>query len=618
MQLVLHLEQPRRLLLGELDDRDAGGDGEDLGDELLVDLGDDVHVAGLPLLLPLALGQDELLLLVAQRRGQLEVLAVDRALLAAAHVGDLVVELAQVRRGGHPADPEPGAGLVDQVDRLVGQEPVGDVAVGERGRRDQRLVGDRDPVVRLVAVAQALEDLDRVRDRRLLHLDRLEAALEGGVLLEVLAVLVQRGRADGLQLSAREHRLEDRGGVDRTLGRARTDERVQLVDEQHDVAAGLDLLEHLLQALLEVAAVAGAGDQRAEVEAVDLLVLERLRHVAAHDRLRETLDAGGLADAGLADQHRVVLGAAREHLHHALDLLLAPDDRVELALARGLRVVAAELVEDQRRGRSPLLGRAGSGGLLALEAGEQLDHLLTDPVEVGAELDQHLGGDALALADQTEQDVLGADVVVAELERLAQGQLEDLLGARRERDVPARRLLALADDLLDLRPHGLERDAQALEGLGRDALALVDQAQQDVLGADVVVAEHPGLFLRQDDHPTGPVCEPFEHFHRSLPCCRSTSPGGSRRHGGTCVAGNPSPATLRDSGDPGPGSRRWTGCLRQTQPRRQPTCSRLRSLKHSPTANRGCPAGRRRCARGRLAPARGASWRRRRPRVRRR
>ena len=65
--------------------------------------------------------------------------------------------------------------------------------------------------------------------------------------------------------------------VDRALGGARPDQRVQLVDEQDDVAAGADLLEHLLQALLEVTAVAGAGDQRAEVERVELLVLERLR-----------------------------------------------------------------------------------------------------------------------------------------------------------------------------------------------------------------------------------------------------------------------------------------------------------------------------------------------------
>ena len=196
-------------------------------------------------------------------------------------------------------------------------------------------------------------------DRRLLDVDRLEPPLERRVLLEVLAVLVARRRADRLQLAAREHRLEDAGRVDRALGRAGADERVQLVDEQHDVAAGPDLLEDLLQPLLEVAAVAGAGHERAEVERVDLLALERLGNLALDDVLGEALDDRGLADAGLADQHRVVLGPARQHLHDALDLLLAADDRVELGLARELGEVAAELVEHHR----------ALAGLLALPPG---------------------------------------------------------------------------------------------------------------------------------------------------------------------------------------------------------------------------------------------------------
>ncbi|GAA3298692.1 hypothetical protein GCM10020295_34910 [Streptomyces cinereospinus] len=75
------------------------------------------------------------------------------------------------------------------------------------------------------------------------------------------------------------------------------------------------------------------------------------------------------------------------------------------------------------------LGRtAGGGGLLALVTGEQLDHLLPHAVEISAQLDQDLGGDALALADQAEQDVLRADVVVAQLKGLAERQLQDLLG----------------------------------------------------------------------------------------------------------------------------------------------------------------------------------------------
>jgi len=43
------------------------------------------------------------------------------------------------------------ARLVDEVDRLVREVPVGQVAVGQVRRGDERLVGDAHRVVRLVA-----------------------------------------------------------------------------------------------------------------------------------------------------------------------------------------------------------------------------------------------------------------------------------------------------------------------------------------------------------------------------------------------------------------------------------------------------------------------------------
>ena len=95
----------------------------------------------------------------------------------------------------------------------------------------------------------------------------------------------------------------------------------------------LDLVQHGLEPLLELAAVLGARDHRAEVERDDPLAAQRLGHVAGHDALGQALDDGGLADAGLADQHRVVLGPAGQHLDDPADLGVAADDRVELALA---------------------------------------------------------------------------------------------------------------------------------------------------------------------------------------------------------------------------------------------------------------------------------------------
>ncbi len=122
-----------------------------------------------------------------------------------------------------------------------------------------------------------MQDVDRLLEGRLLDHDRLEAALEGGVALDVLAVLVEGRRADALQLAARQRRLEDVGGVDRALGRARPDERVELVDEEDRVVRVAELLDDLLEPLLELAAVLRAGDERADVEGQDALVEQRLR-----------------------------------------------------------------------------------------------------------------------------------------------------------------------------------------------------------------------------------------------------------------------------------------------------------------------------------------------------
>ena len=131
-----------RLGLGQLEDRDPRPHRDDVGDLVLADLG--LLLVGLvaPVLLELLLLLRELALLVAQRRGLLELLRLDRRLLVGADLLDLLLELAVARRRGHRPDAHARAGLVDQVDRLVGQVPVLDVAVGERGGGAQRLVGD--------------------------------------------------------------------------------------------------------------------------------------------------------------------------------------------------------------------------------------------------------------------------------------------------------------------------------------------------------------------------------------------------------------------------------------------------------------------------------------------
>ena len=218
-----------------------------------------------------------------------------------------------LERGRHRihGDAQLGRRFVHQVDGLVGQAAVGHIAMAQLDGLHQRFVVILHLVMILVATAQPTQDGDAVLDVGLVDIDRRKAAFERRILLDVLAILVERRGADALQLAARQRRLEHVGGIHRAGGVACAHHGVQLVDEEDDLAfAALDLLDTRLEPLFELAAEAGAGHHGAQVERDDLLAQQRVGHVVGDDLLRQPFDDGRLADAGFADQHRVVLGAA--------------------------------------------------------------------------------------------------------------------------------------------------------------------------------------------------------------------------------------------------------------------------------------------------------------------
>ncbi len=266
----------------------------------------------------------------------------------------------------------------------------------------------------LVFLLEAAEDRDRVLDRRLADHHRLEAPLKRRILLDMLAIFVERGRADAVKLAARQRRLEQVGRVHRALALAGADQGVHFVDEQDDVALALaDLVEHALEALLELAAIFGAGDQRAHVERHQPPVLEAVGNVAIGDAQRQTLGDRGLADARLADQHRIVLGPAGEDLDGAADLLVAADDRIELAVARRLGEVAGEFLQ----GVVAVLGRLGVGG----PAAAKLVDRGVERLRLDARVGERLAGAGGRRQHQRQKHPLDGDVAVA-------GFLGDLLG----------------------------------------------------------------------------------------------------------------------------------------------------------------------------------------------
>ncbi len=259
---------------------------------------------------------------------------------------DLALDLVDLLGQRVDLDPQAARGLVHQVDRLVGEEAVADVAMRQRRRGDQRVIRYAYAVVHLIALLETAQNGDRVLDRRLAHVHGLETPLEGRVLLDMLAVLVERSGAHHVQLAARQRGLQHVGRIHRPFGRPGAHQRMQLVDEDDVLALrARDLLEHGLEPVLELAAIFGPGDQRAQIERHEMLVAQRLGDVPVHDALRQPFDDRRLTDPRLADQDGVVLGAPRQHLHHAADLLVPPDHRVDLALAGQFGEVAGVSLE---------------------------------------------------------------------------------------------------------------------------------------------------------------------------------------------------------------------------------------------------------------------------------
>ena len=102
----------------------------------------------------------------------------------------------ELGRHGVNLNAQARTGFIDQIDGLIGQEAIGDVTVTHRGGRHESRVLNANTVVHFVLFFEPAEDGNGVFHRGLTDEYLLEASLEGRVLLDVLAVLVQGGGAD--------------------------------------------------------------------------------------------------------------------------------------------------------------------------------------------------------------------------------------------------------------------------------------------------------------------------------------------------------------------------------------------------------------------------------------
>ena len=391
---------------------------------------------------------------------------------------DLALELVEFGWEGFEFDLQAGRGFVHEVHGFVGEEAVADVAVAEDRGGNQRGVLDSHAVVDLIAFLESTQDRDGVFHTRLTDHDGLEAALQSGVLLDVFAILIERGGTDGVEFAAGELGLEEIRGIHRALGRASSDDGVEFVDEKNDLTfAGGDFFKKGFEAIFELSAKFRPGDHRPDIHRDEALVFEGFGDIARDDAAGEAFDDGGLAHARLADEDGVVFRTAGEDLHGATDLVIAADDGIDLARTGGGGEVAAVFFEGLVFALGVLIGDA----LTPANGDERLHQAITGDTA----LLEHFCGRAFG-GHEREEEVLHAGEFVFQHRHLALGTIEDF--AEFLGDLG----LGCATDFSEfgyrIAKAGFERgngDAELFQERLGETIGLLEEREQEMLGRDL-------------------------------------------------------------------------------------------------------------------------------------
>ena len=202
---------------------------------------------------------------------------------------------------------------------------------------------------------------------------------------------------------------------------------MKFVDEQDRVLRTFHFVHDRLDSLFKLTAVLRSRDHHGKVQHNDPLVPQNFGDFAVDHHLRKTFDDRGLADTRFSQQYGIVFLSSTKNLNHALNLVRTPNDGVEFRLPGEFCQVTSEAVESgclAFRGfprsasltTSRTLGRPFGTTFNTMP--QQIQNFFADIFQFQTQVHQNLSGNPFLLADQPEQQMFRADIVVIEVSSL--------------------------------------------------------------------------------------------------------------------------------------------------------------------------------------------------------
>ena len=140
------------------------------------------------------------------------------------------------------------------------------------------------------------------------------------------------GGPDELQLAPGQHRFQDAGRINGSLGSSCPHDGVELVHKQNRAAIPDQFLQQIFKALFKIAPVLGACHQAGHIQCQQPPPLQHPGHIFVGNALGQPLCQRSLPHAGLSHEAGVIFLAAAQDLHHPVQLFFPAEHRVQLPI----------------------------------------------------------------------------------------------------------------------------------------------------------------------------------------------------------------------------------------------------------------------------------------------
>ncbi len=135
---------------------------------------------------------------------------------------------------------------------------------------------------------------------RFIYENALETAFQRGIFFDVALVFRERSGTDGLDVAARQGRLEDIGGIQPAGGIAGPDQSMDFVYKEDDIGVGFGFAQDFLEARLEFSAKGSYLLRRAPDRGKDALADQLFWYIAAANFFGQAAHQRRFADAWFA------------------------------------------------------------------------------------------------------------------------------------------------------------------------------------------------------------------------------------------------------------------------------------------------------------------------------